>query len=201
MTKISQLYEITKQALRAIDDPQLNEFLELLPPETCRERDLPTRTLPVCDYLLKSDLTCSATTRPVIDAFLEGVHGFAWDQTYTAEDFGEDFLQRYGWVELVGERGYYYSTKLLISFLVIGPHNTYPPHRHVADENYLPLAGNALCMKGRKNGANYILRPPGSIVHHPSRVWHSVRSDDQPLIVLAFWRWGNLTEKSDTGKP
>ena len=85
----------TVGALRRLEDPLLDEFLELLPPESGPEREMPARWLPVCDSLLGHDLNCAPATRPVVDAFLHGIHGFAWNQTYTADDFGAAFLERY----------------------------------------------------------------------------------------------------------
>ena len=200
MSDIGALLETTVKALHRFEDPLLDAFLELLPPEPGPERDMAARWLPVCDHLLGRELNCAATTRPVVDAFLQGIHGFAWNQTYTADDFGAAFLERYGWVKLVGERGYFESSRLLMSFLVIGPRNTYPAHCHAPKELYVTLAGRASWIKSSRMDGDFIPRQPGEIIHHPAMIWHAVKTDDEPLIALALWRGENLNVKSDTGK-
>ncbi len=197
MSHAPSLLEATVTALRSLDDELLDEFLALLPPDGRAEHAQPARALPVCATLLGAELNGSAVTRPVVDAFLRGIHRFAWNQTYTADDFGAAFLDRYGWVELVGERGCFHSARLLMSFLALGPETTYPAHRHAAEEIYVPLAGDALWMKSREPRGDFVPRQPGDIIHHPSMTWHAIETLDQPLIALALWRGGDLTEKSE----
>ena len=58
-----------------------------------------------------------------------------------SQDFGPEFLERYGWTELIGNRGIIYSNRIACGFLLLGPEIEYPSHRHEAKEVYIPLTG------------------------------------------------------------
>ena len=127
-------------------------------------------------------------------ARLYGMHGeLAWSQTYGAADFGARFLDRYGWTELIGARGPIASHSLACGFLLLGPEADYPSHHHAAEEIYLVLSGTAYWRRGVDP---WMRRPPGALVHHPPHMRHAMRTDDEPLLALYFWRGGDLTQKS-----
>jgi hypothetical protein len=116
-----------------------------------------------------------------------------WRQTYSADDFGAAFLERYGWTELIGLRGPIASERIACGFLMLGPGIDYPAHAHEAEELYLPLAGTALW---RRDESDFVSRRPGApIVHRP---WepHAVRTQAEPLLALYVWRGGELAAKS-----
>lgn len=117
----------------------------------------------------------------------------AWRQTYGPEDFGADFLERYGWTELIGARGPVMSDRIAVGFLLLGPALTYPPHSHDAEEVYLPLSGRAAW---RRAAQPWRRVSPGALVHHPSRLPHAIRTATEPLLALYAWRGGDLAQKS-----
>jgi hypothetical protein len=104
-----------------------------------------------------------------------------------------DFLQRYGWSELIGLRGPVASERLAAGFLLLGPLTEYARHRHAAEEIYLPLAGTALWQRG---DAAWRRRAPGRPIHHPSWMPHAMRTEAQPLLALYLWRRGDLAQRS-----
>ena len=88
-----------------------------------------------------------------------------WRQTYSAADFGERFLQNYGWSEWIGPRGVFSSDAIACGVLLLGPDIEYPAHSHEAEELYLPLAGHAWW---RSVGSDWHLRALGEWIHHPA---------------------------------
>lgn len=116
-----------------------------------------------------------------------------WRQTYGPEDFGSDFLERYGWTELIGERGPIVSEKIAVGFLLLGPEATYPSHSHDAEEIYLALSGAAAWRRGAEPWRD---GPGGALIHHPSRLPHAMRTGAAPLLALYAWRAGDLAQKS-----
>ena len=127
-------------------------------------------------------------------AALEAASGrLAWRQTYAAEDFGLEFLERYGWSELIGERGAIASDRIAVGFLLLGPETTYPLHSHDAEELYLPLSGAA---DWRRGAENWRPEPPGAPIFHQSRMPHAIRTGGAPLLALYAWRGGDLQQKS-----
>lgn len=117
----------------------------------------------------------------------------AWGQTYTAADFGQKFVDGYGWVELVGTRGHFVHDQVACGFLLLGPGIHYPDHHHEAEELYVPLTGGALWSKAKGPFAE---RAAGEIIHHPSNVSHAMKTGEEPLLALYLWRGGPLAAKS-----
>lgn len=121
-----------------------------------------------------------------------------WGQTYTVADFGQKFVDNYGWLELTGTRGHFADDAVACGFLVLGPNVHYPDHHHEAEEIYIPLTGGALWRKGE---GDFTPRAAGEVVHHPSNVNHAMKTGSEPLLALYLWRGGPLAAKSTvTGK-
>ena len=78
-------------------------------------------------------------------------------------------------------------------FLLLGPSTRYPPHRHLAEEIYLPLCGTAHWQQGARG---WEALPPGTVIHHESGVPHAMQTGSQPLLALYVWRGGHLDQKA-----
>jgi len=157
----------------------------------------PAAALPVLEWLphlLGHDSGGAAgETAALARLVVENAGLLDWRQTYGAADFGPAFLARYGWTEIIGQRGAFASDSIAAGFLMLGPDIEYPLHSHDAEEIYIPLAGTALWAAGDRGWRE---RPPGDLIHHPSRVPHAMRTSAAPLLALYVWRAGNLTQKS-----
>ena len=128
-------------------------------------------------------------------AFLETLSGaagsLAWRQTYTRDEVGEEFLRNYAWAELSRSRSDsgIGAAQISCGVLVLGPNTFYPPHRHEAEEIYLPLAGTAEWLKG--DGV-WRHRRPGTLIHHSNEETHAMRTGEQPLLAMYLWRSADL---------
>ncbi len=160
-------------------------FLAEWPGGGARRAQVPGQ-LPVCRWL-------AGMAGGLAGRVAAGAAGLEWRQTYGAADFGADFLQGYGWTEVIGLRGPIPSTRIAAGFLMLGPGVTYPPHAHEAEEIYLPLSGWADWQKG--DGPFFPVAPMQA-VHHPSWLPHAMRTGAEPLLALYLWRGGDLAAKS-----
>jgi mannose-6-phosphate isomerase-like protein (cupin superfamily) len=173
--------------------PRLDWFLAQWPRIVTPDRAAPASTLPVLRWLPHPEGP-DADPRHRLVRRLHHLHArLTWSQTYRAEDFGADFLDRYGWTELIGARGPVASETLACGFLLLGPEVEYPDHYHVAEELYIALSGTALWRCGP--GA-WRAQPPGAILHHPPNMPHAMRTSREPLLALYLWCGGDLTQKS-----
>lgn len=153
--------------------------------------------LPVLRWLDGATHRAALSTRKLCTALEDAAARLPWRQTYRAEDLGPAFLERYGFMELVGQRGPFASDTIACGFLLLGPDLHYPRHRHEAEEIYIVLSGTAHWLKG--DGA-YLPQPPGNLIHHPSWCWHAMRTGEQPLLAFYIWQGGNLVQKSEIAK-
>lgn len=147
-----------------------------------------------CSALLDRTVAlASDTTKPLTELLARYRDELRWGQTYTAADFGQHFIDRYGWVELFGTRGHFANAQLAAGFLVLGPDIEYPDHHHIAEELYIPLTGGT---SWRMGDEPFRLRSAGEIVHHASNVSHAMRTGSEPLLALYLWRGGPLAQRS-----
>jgi len=101
----------------------------------------------------------------------------AWRRSYSPAAVGAQFYENYGWTEFAGLTGPIPSKHLACGVLLLGPQVTYPPHRHEAEEIYVPLAGTA---KWRHGNESWRERPPGNVIHH-------ARHESRSIFCLTFF--------------
>lgn len=160
-------------------------------PKDAGRRVCPPKRLEVCDWL--DHLVPPAKMARLVAALVATAPALQWRQTYAPQDFGTDFLKRYGWTEFIGLRGPVPSTSLACGVLLLAPGLTYPSHAHQAEELYLPLSGVAEWQMG---GVDFAPVQPGQVIHHAPWVPHAMRCGTEPMAALYLWRGGDLAAKS-----
>ncbi|MER8572527.1 dimethylsulfoniopropionate lyase [Mesorhizobium sp. M1338] len=132
--------------------------------------------------------------KPLVQLLAERRFDFRWGQTYSEADFGAEFIDNYGWLEVFGTRGHFANDEVAAGLLILGPDIVYPDHHHVAEEIYIPLTGGA---EWRMGESGFCMRTAGEVVHHASNVNHAMRTGREPLLALYIWRGGPLAQKSN----
>ena len=88
---------------------------------------------------------------------------FHWGQTYTAADFGQSFIDNYGWLEVFGTRGHFANDKIAGGFL-----DPRPGHRLSRPS---PCRGRNLHSADRRDGLAHgrrrVCRRDGGRGHPP----------------------------------
>ena len=184
---VAALLDLLEQAGPAAS-PFLHDW-----PRALIARPQAERSLPVVAALEGLSRHAAPETRALVEGVAALAGDLDWRQTYTSADFGERFLQNYGWSEWIGKRGAFESDAIACGVLLLGRDTEYPAHSHEAEELYLPLAGHAWW---RAAQSGWLLRPPGQWIHHPSWTTHAMRTEGEPLLAAYVWRAGDLTAKS-----
>jgi quercetin dioxygenase-like cupin family protein len=114
----------------------------------------------------------------------------AWVQNpnYRSDNTPPALLTNYGYAEIVGRQGLILDDAFALGLLLLGPHTEYPPHHHPAEEIYATLAGRVVWWQ---SGQPWVMRPPDTLVYHPSGVAHAMRTVDDPALLLYIW-WGEV---------
>lgn len=178
--------------LQTLGDSRAAEFVSAVDWQA-PERQLAPNGLACLRYLDRAVEIAPAAERPLVELLAENRALLRWGQTYTAADFGERFIDNYGWLELFGTRGHFENGHVAAGFLILGPDLLYPDHHHVAEELYVPLTSGT---EWRKGEGGFVRRPAGAVIHHPSNVNHAMRTGPEPLVALYIWRGGPLAQKS-----
>lgn len=117
-------------------------------------------------------------------ASLDGHLKWLQSKSNTAEILGANFLENYGWCEIIGPQGFFSGDDFLLGLLMLGPDCHYKDHYHPAPELYWPLTGPTYWKQGQ---GTFELKAPGDIIWHAPDVLHATKTASQPM--LAVWSW------------
>lgn len=159
-------------------------------------RSLEPRALGCLGHLDRIAELASAGGKPLARFVADRRDELRWGQTYTAADFGQGFIDNYGWLEVFGTRGHFVNEEVAAGLLILGPDIVYPDHHHIAEEIYIPLTGGT---EWRMGESGFHVRDAGEVIHHASNVSHAMRTGKEPLMALYLWRGGPLAQKSTIG--
>ena len=165
--------------------------------ETAESREAAGQPLPVLRWLPRIAADAERFGADFVTLLCGSAASLRWRQTYTLPQVGRRFLDNYGWAELAtpGTGSGAGAVQISCGVLVLGPDTFYPPHRHEAEEIYLPLAGTAEWQQG-EDTASWRRRSPGTLIHHSSEEPHAMRTGEQPLLAMYLWRSADLRQSS-----
>jgi Dimethlysulfonioproprionate lyase len=162
-------------------------------PLPARQRSVLPDSVGVERWLPQVRDTAPPFSSKFVNALVAAAALLSWRRSYTSAQVSGEFLDNYGWTELVGLTGAMPSERLACGVLLLGPHVSYPAHRHEAEEIYVPLAGTAAWKRGNDEWHD---QPPGAVIHHARFEPHAMRTGAAPLLALYLWRSENLAQKS-----
>lgn len=128
----------------------------------------------------------TATLPPLLQAAQDRVQ---WRRTYSADQVGEDFTNRYGYIEIWRPKGHFHHaiSRGFEGFWDKGL--VYDWHHHRPEEIFYVLAGSALC---RTDGASDETLVQGGHRRHSAMVGHMLETPTAPLLIFALWRGDDL---------
>ena len=196
---ISELPQLASQWMAILEHSCPPGWRKVLPTLNLAQPDriLTANPLPVLSFLPQMATLAPPNYRTFIKLLANLHTDLHFNQTYCAEDFGDDFLQQYGWIKFLGPDGYWVSNQLSSGLLLLGDNVTYPEHWHVAEELYLPLSGMG---DWYHEDYGWQTKSPGEIITHASNVKHAIRTNGESLLLMYIWRGGDLGQKSEFGK-
>lgn len=192
--RLGTLADAMRDLFVAADHTFARECLADWPTDARCDASPEHRSLPVLSFLDEALDTAPPTHASVIECLREVASGVTWNQTYTKDDLGQAFLDRYGWSMVTSPDGPVVVPGVLSGFMILGPGIEYPRHNHSAEEGYLILSGEASWSIG---DADWHPLPAGTFVHNPPWQVHGIRTDrGAPLIVMFLWRSGAVEKSS-----
>lgn len=140
---------------------------------------------PAVDCLVSGLPAASPATQPLVDAVVSTAPYAEWRTTYTAEQVGVDFVNRYGYFELYGPSGHYTSQQSRAFIGYWGDHLHYPRHQHEAEEVYYIIAGEAYFDTGNEPTRCCSVE---DMQFHYANQSHSMTTKNSAVLCLALWR-------------
>lgn len=125
----------------------------------------------------------------LMNAIVAAATAAYWQRTHSEAEVGRDFLERYGWFELVGPGGHFRSDQTRAYISCWGEGLYYSWHLHEAEELYFILAGSAYF---EADGLEPALLGPGDTRLHASNQPHAMTTFDRPVLGLVLWRGSGM---------
>ncbi|QPC92489.1 dimethylsulfonioproprionate lyase family protein [Mesorhizobium sp. INR15] len=192
-TKFDELLEDFRGYLGTVEDALVRDAVARIDWDMSA-RALEPHPLACLCHLDRAAELAPLEAKPLVRLLAEHGADFRWGQTYSEADFGKDFIDNYGWLEVFGTRGAFANDTVAAGLLILGPGIVYPDHHHIAEEIYIPLTGGT---EWRMGEGTFQTRTAGEVIHHKSNVSHAMRTGREPLLALYIWRGGPLAQKSD----
>ncbi len=164
--------------------PMIADVLEVLDRAASPET-VDAVPLPVGRHLEAVKPTGDAVIDPLLDEFQRLAPLLPWRRTASYLDvLSTDYLDNYGYVQLVGPGAIVEEPSVRVGIGVWGPHLHYPAHRHEAEEMYHVLHGEPVF-----TGASGVAVPtvPGDAVHNKPWDVHSQDFGATPTVLLYCW--------------
>ena len=123
---VTRLIKQTLKLISRFDDPVFAQFQSCL-----GALDLKTaQALDPCQLPVLSTLdrfmTASLRTSDILASVKAERDQLVWHQTNTIAEFGEEFLENYGWVTLIGPEGIVHTQDMSCALMLLGPQTVYP---------------------------------------------------------------------------
>ncbi|MDG2259239.1 MAG: dimethylsulfonioproprionate lyase family protein [Paracoccaceae bacterium] len=180
--------------LSTVKDVYLNTpaLIDFAPwPARLENSGLGHRRMPAEPLITGFAETGTPETDAIVNAIKVASSDAYWTQTYTVEEVGQDFLNRYGYFELLGPTGHFYNDELRGYVGYWGEGLDYGWHNHEAEELYYCLAGEGLFKA--EGEADHSLTA-SQTKYHSSFQKHAMSTSDKPFLCLAFWRGKGMRE-------
>lgn len=169
--------------------PELSEFGEW--PSDLSPAQIPQKHIPAANIIMSLPDKGVPETQEIVQAIQEAAPFANWTQTYTVEEVGQDFLDRYGYFELFGPYGNFHTDHLR-GFVGFWDTNLdYGWHDHEAEELYFGLSGSGLF---KAEGEENRRIGPGDAKYHRSFQAHAMETIDDHFLCLAFWRGSGMAD-------
>jgi len=188
----TDLADLAREAVAALHSAPLAAFLADWPTGTERRR-VAAASLPVLHWLRELPGQAGLHRPELVAALVERAGELNWRRSYSEPAVSAQFLDNYGWSEILGGSGPRVAARIACGFLLLGPATHYPRHRHEAEEIYLPLAGTAAWQQGECDWRD---QAPGTVIHHQPLEPHAMRTHAEPLLALYLWRGAGLAQKA-----
>lgn len=160
------------------------QFVQTLDNAPVQLQSKPGRQLPIQRFLKKAvRYNFAAGAIPLKHLLTPVITDLCWQQNPNYDD--PNFLETYGFVELIGPDGYATTDQMRMGLLFLAPNTHYEMHDHAAEELYYVLSGQARF--GYQDRPKRTC-PAGIYIHHKPNEPHSIETKDEWLLALYLWR-------------
>ena len=161
----------------------LSNFAKL--PKDLKLVNFNTNKLPVTEKLSNFNSNLNSSTKDLHDAIKDLTYYVNWEPGYGEEDVGKDFLNKYGFFELIGPTGHFQTSEMALYVNYLDQNTHYPLHNHEAEELYYIVSGEA---KFEDEKGEYKILTPTETRFHKSYEPHAITTYKKQILSFVIWK-------------
>ena len=143
MSNIENIFENTKNEVEKLwyNNNTLSNFVKF--PKNLSLINFSRNKIPVTEKLFNWNSNLESNLKE-LHILISSISPYVnWEQGYEENDVGKDFLNKYGFFELIGPSGHFKTTEMALYVNYLCKNAYYPWHNHDAEELYFIVSGEA----------------------------------------------------------
>ncbi len=185
MSNIENIFENTKNEVEKLwyNNNVLSNFVKF--PKNLSLINFSRNKIPVTEKLFNWNSNLESNLKE-LHILISSISPYVnWEQGYEENDVGKDFLNKYGFFELIGPSGHFKTTEMALYVNYLCKNAYYPWHNHDAEELYFIVSGEAKFES--KNQNTEILSSTNTRLHK-SFESHAITTDQKPVLSFVIWK-------------
>ena len=185
MSNIENIFENTKDEVEKLwyNNSTLSNFVKF--PKNLSLINFRRNKIPVTEKLFNWNSNLESNLKE-LHILISSISPYVnWEQGYEENDVGKDFLNKYGFFELIGPSGHFKTTEMALYVNYLCKNAYYPWHNHDAEELYFIVSGEAKFES--KNQNTEILSSTNTRLHK-SFESHAITTDQKPVLSFVIWK-------------
>tara|TARA_B100001057_G_scaffold447259_1_gene486619 strand:+ start:3970 stop:4563 length:594 start_codon:yes stop_codon:yes gene_type:complete len=185
MSNIENIFENTKDEVEKLwyNNSTLSNFVKF--PKNLSLINFRRNKIPVTEKLFNWNSNLESNLKE-LHILISSISPYVnWEQGYEKNDVGKDFLNKYGFFELIGPSGHFKTTEMALYVNYLCKNAYYPWHNHDAEELYFIVSGEAKFES--KNQNTEILSSTNTRLHK-SFESHAITTDQKPVLSFVIWK-------------
>ena len=130
----------------------------------------------------ESDVTTNKKIHKILSSLSFHVK---WENGYTEKDVNNNFLNNYGFFELIGPTGHFKTSEMALYVNYLDKNTLYPLHNHEAEELYFIISGQA---KFENNNEDNEILTSNKTRFHKSFEPHAITTKNKQLLSFVIWK-------------
>ena len=108
-----------------------------------------------------------------------------WEQGYNEKEVDKDFLNKYGFFELIGPSGHFETSEMALYVNFLDKNTYYPWHNHEAEELYFIVSGEA---KFESKDQDEEILSSTKTRFHKSFQPHAITTIENKVLSFVIWK-------------
>lgn len=157
-------------------------------------RPKPTSKIPVSRQFKRTlRFGVSPKGQGIANLLLPFADTLSWQQNpnYVVDPTMQDFLQKYGHIEIVGPNGYAQTDDVRAGVMLLAADAHYPMHDHPASELYFVVSGHGYF---KPEGKPWRSSPAGQFIFHQPYQPHAIETRTKSMLAFYLWHGDVVTE-------